>query len=265
MNEESKKSSTSGQMAFVLLDEPLVLNGEEIERAIAAACTGINVQMASSDNAKGVFLFNLDGVMVTVMGIDKPLPPGWEPAAKRSERHWKDVSNVLARHKGHIVISAGTNPSNQLMAARLLTAVTGAVMRCHVTCSGVLWNTEVARSRSDFLKGSEAAFAPFPQFPFALWIDLQMFSDKANNGVVALTFGLKHFVGREVEFFTKVSDQAALLNRVYGLAAYLLQNGAIVKNGDTIGISESEHIKVVTTRSKRFFGLSVYLTQLEVA
>lgn len=250
-------------MVFVLLREPVELDPQSIEQALFSACLGMKVTLLPGKAAPNVLLLDIAGIVLTVMNVGQPLPAGWEPAAKRAEATWAEAGAVFAQHRAHLVVTTMANDVNPLQAARLITAVIGAILESYAACTAVLWNSVAARPRALFLKGATAALAVYPDFPFPLWVDMQLFGDSENNGTVALTFGVRNFVGREIEMAAGTRDLPALLDKTRGFTVYLLQHGGVVKNGDTIGISARERIRVVAMESKRFFGLPVFAASLE--
>lgn len=272
MNEITQNFHALGQTAVVLINQSVEMKAEEVEQAVISTCPNTVVRLVLSDIAKGLLRFDLDGVTIALIYRDEPMSQGgWEGAVKRATYRWEDAPNVFAAHTGHFIVAArnkhGSQPptardtESQLLTARFVTAVTGAVLRCYPACNGVLWNNLVARPRSLFLEAADAAFAPFPKFPYRVWIDVQIFGDKDNAGFVALTFGLRRFLGREIEFF-EVSHKF-LQGHAYGLTAYLLQNGANIKSGDIIEKSARWLKKVVLAESQRFSGIPVYLAHRE--
>jgi Domain of unknown function (DUF4261) len=69
--------------------------------------------------------------------------------------------------------------------------------------------------------------------------------------------GLRSFVGREIELEGQASQLKSVLLAARGLAAYLLMSAAPLRDGDTIGASEDERIKVQLKDSDRFGGLPI--------
>jgi hypothetical protein len=104
---------------------------------------------------------------------------------------------------------------------------------------------------------ARSAFVPYPEtgYPFMLWIDIVPFRSEGAFG--AVTNGLAAFAGREIEFETDQPDLHDVLTKVGGLAAYLIEHGPVLRDGDTFGASESERITVRHATSSRFAGLAV--------
>ena len=207
---------------------------------------------------QNTLMFDIGGVLLVLMNMGAALPSGWEPAVKRAERQWPKVGEVFAQHRSHIVVSTIGNTRTALEASRLMTAVVGAVLQSEPAASGVMWNGTAGRRAEAFSIAAKTAFAPFPRFPFPMWIDVQFFNVKETVTVVALTAGLQKFVGREIEFETAADGARDLGNWVYGLAAYLMQNIGTVKDGDTIGMSQTERIRISKRLSQHFNELPVF-------
>ncbi|MEM9287831.1 MAG: DUF4261 domain-containing protein, partial [Pseudomonadota bacterium] len=52
------------------------------------------------------------------------------------------------------------------------------------------------------------------------------------------------FVGREIEFRPEPLPPADIFQRVSGMALYLMQQGLVVEDGDSVGANETEIIRV---------------------
>src|SRR5262249_23136872 len=98
-------------------------------------------------------------------------------------------------------------------------------------------------------------FAPYPDYPIMLWIDIAPL--QSAGGVEVVTIGLSSFVGREIEYEVGRADAAEVFPKVAGLAGYLIQHGDVVKDGDTMGESEADRIRVRIASSKRLGGAPI--------
>jgi hypothetical protein len=70
-------------------------------------------------------------------------------------------------------------------------------------------------------------------------------------GIEAITIGLSSFVNREIEFEVDRLSPSDVLNKVAGLATYLIEHGSVIKDGDTFGGSGAERIKINHATSTR--------------
>jgi hypothetical protein len=80
-----------------------------------------------------------------------------------------------------------------------------------------------------------------------------------HSGVGAVTTGLSSQVGREIEFEGDRLGLSDVIDKVSGLAAYLIEHGMAINDGDSVGASETERLKATYATSKRFSGWPVLL------
>jgi hypothetical protein len=252
------EQSTSRLIACVLLDAPTLVNEVSVITAFRARHPDIPIELAASREAgKGAALtVRCDGELIVVMSVPLPLPrEEWERPSLRAAAQWSDAPAVFARHGAHLVVATLTEPSDRLQAARSMAGVIGALIAAVPGCRGVFWQSLVSHSAAAWLEASRDAFAPYPAFPYPLWVSLHVHRDGGWIGVIS--FGLSSFVGREIELEPQDADRARALQKAAGLAVYLMQHGAVLKDGDTFGATETERIRVRHVTSRRVPGLAV--------
>jgi hypothetical protein len=252
------EQSTSRLIACVLLDAPTLVNEVSVITAFRARHPDIPIELAASREAgKGAALtVRCDGELIVVMSVPLPLPrEEWERPSLRAAVQWADAPAVFARHGAHLVVATLTEPSDRLQAARCMAGVIGALIAAVPGCRGVFWESQVSHSAAAWLEASRDAFAPYPAFPYPLWVSLHVHRDGGWIGVIS--FGLSSFVGREIELEPQDADRARALQKAAGLAVYLMQHGAVLKDGDTFGATATELIRVRHVTSKRMPGLAV--------
>ena len=193
--------------------------------------------------------------LLVLMSIDAALPSD-DGLWSRAAIVWPGARDIAERHRAHLIVSLmGSNENaNELETTRLITAVVGGLVDITPQVCAVVWRSQVARSPQTWLDMSRNAFVPYPDYPFMLWIDIASF--RSGQSIGAFTFGLYPFVGREIEFEVPGITGPALVERVSGLACYLIEHRTLVKDGDTIGESETDRIKV-HHRTSRFNGAPV--------
>jgi len=83
--------------------------------------------------------------------------------------------------------------------------------------------------------------------------------------VVALSSGLRNFVGRGIELDGLASQLESVVTTARGFIAYLIQDGVTERDWDTIGESAEERMSVRLLESRRFNGLPVFAASLPAA
>ena len=172
-------------LAFVLLETPatpdMVALAAALRRRHPQLATEIDGDAADArQRAAGGSVIRCGDQLITVMSMPTPIPqdPGlWSRAATA----WPEAKVVAARHRSHLIVSVLGQNQQLLPTARLTTAVIGALIATLPQCSGVVWNGKVARPADLWLHLSTQSYAPFPDYPFLLWIDVLPFrSDGAS-------------------------------------------------------------------------------------
>lgn len=249
-------------LALVLLENPATPDMLAVAKALRARHPELPVDMPTESTREGSRqsagsspLIRCGDELVAVMSMPAPIPddPGlWS----RASTTWPEAKTVAARHRGHLIISVLGKSQQPLAAARLTTAVIGALIDAMPECCAVVWGGKVARSAKLWEEVSIRSFAPFPDYPFTLWLDILPFRSDAKIG--AVTMGLSAFAGREIEFVTGTLPFGEMIDKVAGLAVYLVEHGNFVKDGDTFGKDERERLTVRHKDSDRFAGLPVF-------
>lgn len=248
-------------LALVLLEKPTTPDMLQVVTALRVRHPKLAAEVVEGrDMADGRQptssspLIRCGGELVAVMSMPAPIPqdPGlWS----RASTAWPESAAVAASHRGHLIVSVLGQSLQPLQAARLTTAVIGALIATMPECCAVVWNTKVARPAKLWMEMSRLSFAPFPDYPSTLWVDILPFRD--NEKIGAVTMGLTAFAGREIEFETGKLALRVMIEKVAGLAAYLVEHGAVVKDGDTFGGDEQERFTARHRTSEQFAGLPV--------
>ena len=193
---------------------------------------------------------------VSVMNVPSPLPrDGGEGVWARAAVTWPQAPALAARHRAHLIVATVGNVSSPLAEARVVTGVVGGLLDRVGGCSAVMWAARVVRSAAYWKEQSRTAFAAYPDYPFLLWIDIMPVRMRAMMD--AVTVGLSSFVDREIEFEVGRLNPSDVLNKVAGLAGYLIEHGNVLKDGDTFGGSEVERIRIKHATSTRLAGAPI--------
>jgi hypothetical protein len=246
-------------LAFVLLDSPAAPDMSALAKILYARHPELATELGHNESARPAQanspLIRCGNELVAVMSMPSPIPEDSGLWA-RAESSWPESKTVAARHRGHLIVSMLGQNQRPLLAARITTAVIGALIAMMGECCGVVWAGQVARPSDLWLELSSDAFAPFPYYPVTLWFDILPF--RSDRGIGAVTMGLSAFVGREIEFDTAKLTLENLIDKVADFSAYLIEHGNVVEDGDTIGEDENERIAVRYENSDFFGGVPVF-------
>lgn len=246
-------------LALVLLNKPVTPDMSAVAKVLRARHPELATETANNEEKQpsqtNAPLIRCGDKLFAVMSMPAPIPQEPELWA-RAARTWPESEAVAKRHQGHMIVSLIGKSERPLIAARLTTAAIGALIEAVPECCGVVWAGRVARPADVWIEASRWSLAPYPDYPFRLWVDILPFRSGAKVGVI--TMGLSAFVDREIEFVSSKLALPALFDKVAGLSVYLIEHGKVVKDGDTIGASASERIAVRYKNSDLFGGMAVF-------
>ncbi|WBL77064.1 DUF4261 domain-containing protein [Bradyrhizobium xenonodulans] len=249
---------TDRHLAFALFDRPVVLDLAAVVDVLRKRHPGIEIDLPEAAAGQAAPVIRCAGQNILLMVMSMPVPrESWDLPGRRTVATWPAALEVLGGHAAHVVISTvgrvGT-PAERLQAARTVTAVTGGLIAT-IPAVAVLWNGLVAHPAERWELFAREAFAEYPRIPFPLWVSIHPFRDGEITG--AITFGLAPFGDREIEFEGKGADPNEIMITVARLIVYVLEHGAVLRDGDTLGAGESDRIKIHHIVSRRVQGLPV--------
>jgi Domain of unknown function (DUF4261) len=158
---------------------------------------------------------------------------------------WPNALQDLARNKAHFMLSCAWAKHSRLDAHMRQMVLVRELME-QLPVIGVMWGSCLIPT--NIFKG-EFANLHKGGFPFSLWVLIQ-FSKQPNGNILISTIGMRDFDKMEIETESSLPlDQTFDLVRKLG--SHILNSGVVIKDGDTVGLSETQKIKVRHARSFR--------------
>jgi len=155
---------------------------------------------------------------------------------------WPDAQKMLHEHRGHVVITTESRET-RLNQVKFVSLATTALLISTPGAFGVYWREGNLVSSSEMFREFCVEMLP-DSLPLYIWVDFRV--SKTNHGrSMGYTHGLSQFGLMDLESLNAVEDPEGLRERFFGLAVYLIENGLIIKNGDTIGEGDQEKVRVV--------------------
>jgi Domain of unknown function (DUF4261) len=173
--------------------------------------------------------------------------------------YWPEAADTLKQQRGHLLITASSTSADAIELMLALTRVVASVAQSAPALGIFLSGAKQVHKVEDFV--SEAEGATRELLPLYLWIRFTL-NDEGNGSTTLSTTGLADLELMEVEFPRARLDPQTLMDRAFNIAHYLLDHGAVLEHGHTIGISTEEKFKVNHAPSLHDAGRLVYqLTQ----
>lgn len=252
--EPSKDESSSIKvLSFVALAEPKLPSAASVRAALQERLGAMKIADMETDEEQ-VILFRIRGGTVMVGLLDAPLPKDELEFACKWAWYWRAACDVMASHRAHLHVAVLGTDLDKVGAALLQTHVVASLMDSDANAIASYWRTSL-HSRESFLK--QSAYASRETLPIWLWINFRLTSD-LEKGWTLSTDGMEEFDLYEIESKDANVDGKKLFTLAVSTADYLIKNGPVIKDGDTIGGSAHEKIPVRHAPSYWHEGKTVY-------
>ena len=224
--------------SMVLVSEPRLPAATAFRATLEQRLAGRHKIDDMEADGQKVILLRVRGGTVMIGLIDAPVPKGSIDGLCRTAWYWRDACEATSLHRGHIFVSVLDTDLDRLDARLLQTDVVASLMDANAIAS--YWEASL-QSREAFLKQSAAASRDNP--PVLLWVNFRVSRDP-EKGLSISTDGMEAFDLREIEAKDVKGDGSEVFGLLAGMAAYLIQKGPVIKDGETIGESPSRNIRV---------------------
>lgn len=200
-----------------------------------------------------------DGSLLITGLVDAPLPRHhWQNWSDQAW-WWPEAADVMAANQAHLIVSSAWHQSNRLDAHVKHTLVIRELID-QLPAVAVSWGSVLVSA--DQFAGEFHRFQSEQVLPVRLWVMIQISGD-GEGGTIVSTLGMDAFGLMEIEANSAPMEPQDALQFVNNLADYLISNGPVIEDGDTVGGSQSEHIKVRFAPSFREGVGDVYLLDFE--
>lgn len=243
-------------ISMILLAQDKPLPATAIEQEIRRRYPELEVSLTQDDPTTPSFELGKGQLILGSM----PAPIPWTelegPCA--TSILWKNAAEDVKAHQAHIIVTVMSD-LDPVEKAILLTKCTAAVLAACDDAIGVYWgNATLVVPKTMFTDFAEQVLPHGP--PLDIWVDFRV-GWKTNTTSAGFTQGMQALGHMEMEVLESPEKPAALRERLQGLASYLLQNGAVISDGHTVGQDANEKIRVVYSDSS--FGSTERVMRLQ--
>ena len=231
-------------MAMVALTRPMLPNPERlIKRLDARIGTQGDTTYEASETS---IIIPVAGGALIIALIDAPYPrDDWMSLASRNW-HWPDAAQAYDAQTAHLVISCGWAEDTPFD-AHLKHAEVIAEIVDQLDAVSVFWASAMTEPASVAVQLED--YRQNGAVPTMLWLLYQITPQGPNQTVIS-TLGMDQFGLMELEANPASLPPQDAWNVLQGLAAYLIVNGPVVNDGDTIG-QDAKH-KIVVRHQPSF-------------
>lgn len=242
-------------MTMIFLERPEMPDMERLKERFGSLLNVGEITPADG-NAQVV---PCDGSILIAALVDTQLPEQHWRSWVDSAWWWPEASDTMRENQAHLIVSSTWEHSSRLDAHVKHTLVVREFID-QLPAIAVSWGSVLVSA--DQYAGEFHKFQSEKALPVRLWVLIQMSGD-GEGGTVVSTLGMDAFGLMEIEANSAPMEPQDALLFVNNLAAYLISNGPVINDGDTVGGSEKERISVKFQPSFRDGVGTVYLLDFE--
>jgi hypothetical protein len=240
-------------IAYVALAKPAALTAAMVIDRVGLSFAGVPIAMSAAGSGPALpgeaMLVTIEGKPYTVISVEQPLPRDAWHSAVELDRVWPEASEAMAQQRAHLIVASLTAPASHgdaMEMAAAISMITAAIVSLSDALAVIWSNGDVISEARTFQM--QALGLANRQLPIDRWIGFTWLdgppTDKGERTLACLTTGLRPFVGRELEFLPAPLPPVTIAQRLIGTCQYLIANGLVLGDGETLGISQSERIRV---------------------
>ncbi len=233
-------------LSFILLSEQAEPSESNIQGFVAASWPGLP-PVNNYSASEGSITFDIGGTQVALGIVPAPFPWSDLEGPCATSILWKDAENTVKAHKAHIIVTV-RGELEPIELSKILTQVTAATMHATATALGVYWGNATLLVPKAIFNDFAVEILP-NDLPLPIWVDFRVGSNE-NGRSSGFTTGMIALGHMEFETDNCPESPGELRERFLTLCGYLLENGPVIRDGNTVGANAEEKIHVVYSKSK---------------
>jgi hypothetical protein len=242
-----EQNSSSLLLGMVLLEET---NSMKIERVVKELCEKWHLKVDDTETGEEASVLEIEGYTIALGNMDMPIPGDEIKTTAEYNYFWKNGIEEAPKHKGHVflsILNAGQNPIKENL---LFSKVASSILN-NSKAIGVYIGSRTLLLKKDFYQYSVDEMSE-DNLPLYIWI---YFGMRNENGKYSIyTYGLSHFNKKEMEIINSTHPLNELSEMMFNLVHYVIASNVILKDGETIGMSAVQKLKITESKGKYLEG-----------
>jgi hypothetical protein len=203
----------------------------------------------------GTNMIGIDGISLTLLNVDKPLPPSFFNTGAIPNHLMPNPGQQLRNHRAHVSVMPAQRPQDgptALAVARAVTLLTLAVAIV-TRAPAIKWIDSNNFVPLALLQGCAAMLSPPHGTAVPLWIRILAGRAHGEQKVIAGSHGVWAFGLPEIEYAPTDLPMQYLVPHAYSICVHLFRSDYAVKPEDTID-ADGKNVFKVEAIEHGFFG-----------
>ena len=234
-------AKNGGFVGFVLLSEPQWSKEQLLQDLRADWDLTVEDTDAGGGQDANILLTEVDGMQLAVSFFPVPVPHGEAARVAAANYLWPQAVPIAQAHTAQLLVAVLGGQAGPLARGRLFVQAAASCLkqRCAAAlyADGAVFEPAFYRRFARFIRDGA--------LPVMNWVWYGIYRDETQAGIY--TYGLHKFGKDELEVY--VSPDGADLNElrrfVVNVVHYLLEEDVTLRDGETIGFSETQRLPIV--------------------
>lgn len=229
-------------LALIALGDQHTPSVESVNQVLAERFPGAAPLEQTSQSQRGV-TFRWVGASGNYTLVDRPIPWSRLEGPCATAWYWPEAEAAMRSHSSHLFITLLEEDSAKpIETATRLTRLVAALAEC-AGALGIVWGPSGQVHRPEDFSGLAVNATP-EDLPLHLWVDFRVTQTDSPEELALFTTGLEALGHREFETPAFHGDPQHLAGAVYNVAHYVLEKGAVLKDGEAIGLPDGGQVSV---------------------
>lgn len=249
-DKEKKSESSKIILGMILLDEP---NSCNIKAVVAELREKWNLKVDDKETSNETSVIEIDGYKIAIANMNIAIPGNEIETTAEYNYLWENCKEEASKHKGHIILSIIDAGKNPLEENKLFTKIVSSVLN-NCKSIGVYIGGRTLLLKKDFYQALTQEMSD-DNLPLYNWI---YFGIRTKNGLNSMyTYGLADFNRTEIEILNTKHSIEETNEVMLNLVNYILVSDITLKNGETIGFTEEQKLKITISKGQFIEGKSI--------
>lgn len=241
-------------LSMILLKELDSYDADKIKQAVQDKWGEAAVQEQEKEKKESnVSFFVINGMTVFISLIEAPIPGTEVLDTAMYQLFWKDRSEEGVAHAGHLILTIMNGGKDLIQENILLSEMAALIMANSPALGYYMGQRSLLIEPNIYMEMVNDMQAK--KLPIYAWVYMGYRQENGKQSV--FTYGLADFGKKEIEIVDSAYELEALLDMLYGMAHYVLAYDVTLNDGETIGMSETQKLKISISKGRYLEGETI--------
>lgn len=218
----------------------------------------INIKVEDNENTdENILIGEIENKIIAVSLMPAPIPNEEAVQNAKTNFRWNEAISVAEKHKAHLIVSLMNKNDKEILDdsdiyQKLLATAANQKNCTGINILGTVLHPKAYREFAQYYHENS-------MFPIENLIFFGLYSND-NSTISAYTYGLDFYGKKELEIIDSSGNPEEVYYFLVNIADYVITSDVILKDGETIGMSEEQKIAIIESA-----GVALDGTTLKIA